>query len=216
MIYRLCTGANLQAGTPSAPEALSVASDSSQRLSQRIVADGFDKSDLEGAGAGHFFGSDEEFQCSSLPDQPREALRPTPTGHQAKRGAAMSEDRMRRSNPPMTSERQIESPTHAMSFNGRDHRRRVALDGVHQGLAEARELQCLGPAQMANLIEIRSCREVSLPGDDQRQNRSVAGSHIPNFFLKGNDSLARETVHSVLRDEPQEEDASIARQSEAD
>ena len=93
-----------------------------QRLRNRIVGDGIHHSDFEGSGGGDFFRGDEKLERSALPDQARQALRTSPSGHEAESGAAMSKDGMGRGDPAVTGEREIETSAHAVAIDGGDDR----------------------------------------------------------------------------------------------
>ena len=88
-------------------------------LGNGIVGDRIDHSYFEGSGSGDFFRGDEKFQRSALPDQARQALRASPSGHEAESGTAMSEDGVGRGDPAMTGEREIQSSAHAVAFDRR-------------------------------------------------------------------------------------------------
>ncbi|MGA9413781.1 MAG: hypothetical protein WBV60_03775, partial [Terriglobales bacterium] len=62
-----------------------------ERLGNRIGGDGIHQSNLESPRGRDFFCSGKKLQRPSLPDQTRQALRPSPSGHEAESRAAMSE-----------------------------------------------------------------------------------------------------------------------------
>src|ERR1035437_5949343 len=82
-------------------------------------------------GSGDFFRGGEKLQRSSLSDQARQALRSSPSGHEAKSGAAMSEDGVGSGDSSVTGEREIEASAHAVAFDGGDGGRGIAGDCVH-------------------------------------------------------------------------------------
>ena len=101
-----------------------------QRLGYRIIRDGVYQSKFEGSRRRDFFGGYEKLQRPSLPNQTRQALRASPSRHQAKGSAAMSEDRIRSGNSSMTGEREIEASTHAVAFYGGDDRGGITGDCI--------------------------------------------------------------------------------------
>lgn len=76
-----------------------------QSFGDGIVGDGIHQSHFQGSGGGDLLRGDEKLQRPSLSDQARQALRSSPSGHEAEGGAAMSEDGVRSGDPAMTGER---------------------------------------------------------------------------------------------------------------
>lgn len=81
----------------------------------------------------------------------------------------MSEDGVRRRNPSMTGQRQIESPAHAVSVNRCIYRGRELRDRIHQILAHPRKIQRGTPGNFLDLTEFGSGgKKLRIAGEDER------------------------------------------------
>ncbi len=118
-----------------------------QRLGNGIVRDCIHQSNFERAGGGDFFRGDEKLQRSALPDQARQTLCTSPAGHEAKCGAAMSEDGVGRGDPAVAGERKIKTSAHAVAFDRGDDGGGIAGDCVHQCLSHGGEPIGFGAGQ---------------------------------------------------------------------
>lgn len=140
-----------------------------QRLRNRIVGDGIHHSDFERLCGGDFFRGDEKLERSALADQTRQALRTSPSGHEAESGAAMSKDGVGRGDPAVTGEREIETSAHAVAINGGDDGDGVAGDCVHECLSHGGELAGFGAGQCGDFVQVGADREkMAIARDDQR------------------------------------------------
>src|SRR3954466_15532303 len=83
-----------------------------------IVGKLVDESDAQRVRRVELFGGEEHLQRAALADEPGQALRASPAGHQSERGAAMSEDRVGRGDTAGAGERQVEAAAHAVSRDG--------------------------------------------------------------------------------------------------
>jgi hypothetical protein len=134
---------------------------------------------------------------SALPDQARQTLRTSPSGHEAESGATMSEDGVGRGDPAVTSERKIQTSAHAVAFDRGDDGGGIAGDCIHECLPHGGELagfaarQC----QCGDFIQVGANRkELAIARDDQWLNFLFQ-------FGEGNSQRehagARETVGAV-------------------
>jgi len=138
-------------------------------MSHRIVGDGIHQSNFQRPRGGNFFRSHEKLQRPTLPDQSRQTLRSSPSGHEAQSSAAMSEHGVRRGNSAMTSQREIKTSAHAVAFNRGDHRSGIAGDGVHERLSHGRKLIRLRTGQGGNFVQVGPHRKkLVIARDDQR------------------------------------------------
>lgn len=136
---------------------------------QGIAGDRVHKSKAQSVRSMNFLGRDEHRKSTRLSNQARQALRATPAGDQAQGGAAMSKHRGRGRDATMTSEREIEAPTHAVAGNGSEDWRWELRDRVHQVLAHAGERIRLRARECGDLAQVRACRkEFRIAGDDER------------------------------------------------
>jgi hypothetical protein len=69
-----------------------------------IGCDGVNQSNTESFRRCYLFRSNKHLQSPAFPDQARQALRPSPSSNQAQSRAAMTEDRVRRCDSPVTSQ----------------------------------------------------------------------------------------------------------------
>ncbi len=143
-----------------------------QGLGDGIVCDCIHQSDFEGSGGGDFFCGDKKFQRSALPDQARQPLRASPSGHEAESGAAMSEDGVGRGDPAVTGEREIKTSAHAVAFDGGDDRGGIAGECVHECLSRGGELVGFGTGQCGDFVQVGADREkLTIARDDQWAER---------------------------------------------
>jgi hypothetical protein len=128
-------------------------------LGDGIVRDCINQSDFEGSRGGNLFCGDKKLQRSALPDQARQALRASPSGHEAESGAAMSEDGVGRGDPAVTGEREIKTSAHAVAFDGSDDGDGIARECVHESLPHGGEAIGFGTSQCSDFVKIGADRE---------------------------------------------------------
>src|SRR5271166_2514588 len=108
-----------------------------QSSGDRITGDCIHQSDFERSYSGDFFCRDEHLERSAFSDQAWQALRTSPSGHEAEGGAAMSEDGVGSGNPAMARQRKIKPSAHAMALNRGEDGEGIAGDGVHELLSHS-------------------------------------------------------------------------------
>src|SRR5208282_2675141 len=102
------------------------------------------------------------------PDQARQALRASPSGHEAESGAAMSEDGVRCGDPAVTGEREIETSAHAVAFDGGDDGGGIAGECVHECLPHGGETIGFGTGQCCYFFKFGAHREkLTIACDDK-------------------------------------------------
>src|SRR5208282_6014558 len=101
----------------------------------------------------------KKFQRSALPDEARQALRTSPSGHEAESGAAMSEDGVGCGDPAVTGEREIKTSAHAVAFDGGDHGGGIAGECVHECLSHGREPIGFGTGPRSACVKVGADRE---------------------------------------------------------
>ncbi len=147
---------------------LAIRLQSPQCLRHGIVGDRIHQSNFESSRGGDFFRRDKKLQRSSLPDQSRQALRPSPSRHEAEGGATMAKNSVGRGDPAVTGEREIETSAHAVAFDRGHDRRGIAGDGVHQRLSHGREFISLRAGQRGDFVQICADRKkLAIAGYDQ-------------------------------------------------
>ncbi len=168
-----------------------------QNLGHRIVGNGIHQSNFQRPPRGNFFRGHKKFQRSSLPNQPRQALRASPSRHETKSGTAMSERRVRRSNSSVTGQREIKTSSHAGAFNRGDDRSRVAGDGIHERLSHGGKLVGLCAGQGSNFIQVGPHRKKSaIACDDQRNLLPLP--FVP-YFTDGGAKRHHESASEAIR-----------------
>ena len=159
-----------------------------------------------------FFRRCQKLQRSSLPNQTRQALRPSPSGHEAESRAAMSEHRVRRGDPAVTCQRKIKPSAHAMALDRSDNRSGITGDCVHERLSHSGELVAFGASQDGNFLQIGANGEkMPIARDDQWANLL---SRFAPQFADGNGqrkhARASETVGAVRRSKTQDASRTVA------
>ena len=135
----------------------------------RIIRDSVDQAYAQGFAGMNFLGPGKQSEGSRFSNETRKTLCATPSGHQSKRRPTVSKDGVRRGDAAMTGERQIESSTHAVTFDHREYWAREALDDVHQLLANPCERKASGGVERLNLSQVGPRGEkFRIAGNDKR------------------------------------------------
>jgi hypothetical protein len=109
----------------------------------------------------------------------------------------MSKNRVRCSNPPMASQRQIKPAAHAISRDRCVKWSRGGFDGIHQALTHLGKLQARWTIQDRNFVEIGSRRKkILIARDDQRPHTTRQRLQRVGKFQN---AWCRQPVHAVVR-----------------
>jgi hypothetical protein len=145
-----------------------------ERCSQRIIGESVGKTDFDRLPGVDFLGSKKHLQCPTLADQPRQALRPTPSSDQSEGGAAMAKQSVRSGDAMLACECEVKAAAHAVSVDyGRGWGRKLR-DRPHQTLTHVRKAERLRAGERSDLVQISSGRkEMRVAGKDQARRRVV-------------------------------------------
>jgi len=97
----------------------------------------------------------------------------------------------------MAGQREIESSSHAVTFDRGDDWSGEAGDRTHQRLSYLGELIGFGTGQLGNLVEVGTCREVMFPTNHERLWRLVR-REIRYIVCKFGYNVPSKTIDSVF------------------
>ena len=108
----------------------------------------------------------------------RQALRPTETGNQAEVDLRLTEARLLAGDDKVARHSELDAAAECEAIDGSDDGNRQILDGLHNAMAEARELQPLDGAHLRHLRDIGARDEgaISRPGDNQHAHRAIVAN----------------------------------------
>jgi len=186
-----------------------------ERLGNGIAGDGIHQSNLQRPRGGDFFRSDKKLQRPSLPDQARQALRPSPSRHQSESGASMSEHGVRGRDPAVTGDCKIKSSAHAVALDRSDDRSRITGDCVHERLSQGGKFVGFGAAQSGDFVQIGADREEQpISRDNQWAEFGSAVLPLLSQFddgeCQGTHAGAAQAVSTVRRSKPQDANRTVA------
>ena len=115
---------------------------------------------------------------------------PPKSGNQPEIDFRLTEARLLARNDDVARHREFDTTAECEAIDGRDHRNRQILDGLHHAMTEPGELESLDGAHFRHLRDIGARHEcaISRAGDDQHAYRGIVANfaqHLRDLFEDG-------------------------------